>query len=210
MSDLDDESDREVSSAGDESEISASLREHATALSSVLSSLSEEPRPILSIASSLVTTLRAGGKVLLAGNGGSAAEAQHFSAELIGRFKRDRPPFAALSLTTDTSILTAVANDYSYDDVFARQVLGLGLPGDLLVAFSTSGESHNLLRAAAAAKQRGMRVAAFTGSRPSSLERAADWTVRVPAAETALVQEAHTALTHLLCGIVERELAPAP
>src|SRR6266567_6608855 len=108
----------------------------------------------------LIETLRSGHKVLVAGNGGSAAEAQHFAAELVGRFKRERSPYAVLSLTTDTSILTAIANDYGYQDVFARQVRGFGECGDLLVLFSTSGESENLVRAATAAQQCLMSVAA--------------------------------------------------
>src|SRR5215470_15763267 len=103
---------------------------------------------ITEVTTRLIETLRSGHKVLVAGNGGSAAEAQHFAAELVGRFKRERAPYAVLSLTTDTSILTAVANDYGYRDVFARQVHALGQPGDLFIAFSTSGESENLLRAA--------------------------------------------------------------
>lgn len=103
----------------------------------------------------LVRALRERHKVLVAGNGGSAAEAQHFAAELVGRFKRERAPYAALALTTDSSILTAIANDYGYADVFARQVLGLGQPGDVLIAYSTSGESENLVRAAQAARAAG-------------------------------------------------------
>jgi D-sedoheptulose 7-phosphate isomerase len=148
--------------------------------------------------------------VLVAGNGGSAAEAQHFAAELVGRFKRERAPYAVLSLTTDTALLTAVANDYGYTDVFARQVRALGQPGDLLVAFSTSGESENLVRAATAARRHGMAVAAVTGGRPSRLERLADVTVRVPVVDTAVAQELHMAVTHILCDIVESELAAPP
>src|SRR5437660_5286743 len=155
----------------------------------------------------LVATLRSGHKVLTVGNGGSAAEAQHFAAELVGRFKRERAPYAVLSLTTDTSILTAVANDYGYQDVFARQVLAFGQPGDLLVAFSTSGESENLLRAAAEAQHCMMAVIAVTGDRPSRLECLADVTVRVPTVDTAVTQELHMVVTHILCDIVESELA---
>lgn len=154
----------------------------------------------------MIETLRGGGKVLLAGNGGSAAEAQHFAAELVGRFQRERPAYAALALTTDTSILTAVANDYSYEDIFARQVAGLGRRGDLLIAFSTSGESENLVRAAETARERQIAVVAVTGNRPSRLEGAADLTVRTPAEETPVVQELHTMITHLLCDIAETDL----
>jgi len=158
------------------------------------------------VATRLVAALRGGSKVLVAGNGGSAAEAQHFAAELVGRFKRERAPYAVLALTADTAILTAVGNDYGYPDVFARQVLAFGQPGDLLLAFSTSGESENLLRAATAARQRGMGVIATTGERRSSLERAADLTLRMPVADTAVVQELHKIVTHVLCDLVERDL----
>ena len=159
------------------------------------------------VATLLIETLRGGRKVLVAGNGGSAAEAQHFAAELVGRFKRERSPYAVLSLTTDTSILTAVANDYGYEDVFARQVLALGQPGDVLMAFSTSGESENLLRAAMAARRRQMTVVAITGERRSRLQWQADITVRVPVVDTAVAQELHMVMTHVLCDIVESHLA---
>jgi D-sedoheptulose 7-phosphate isomerase len=159
------------------------------------------------VAARLIQTLRSGHKVLVAGNGGSAAEAQHFAAELVGRFKRERDPYAVLSLTTDTSILTAVANDYGYHDVFARQILAFGQPDDMLIAFSTSGESENLVRAAEAGRRSLMAVVAITGDRPSRLELLADMTVRVPVVDTALAQELHMIVTHILCDIVETELA---
>ncbi len=155
----------------------------------------------------LVETLRTGHKVLVAGNGGSAAEAQHFAAELVGRFKRERAPYAVLSLTTDTSILTAVANDYGYQDVFARQVHALGQPGDLFIAFSTSGESENLLRAAMVGRQLQVTIVAITGDHPSRLQALADLTIRVPIVDTAIVQEMHMIVTHILCDIVESELS---
>ena len=158
------------------------------------------------VAARLVETLRSGHKVLVVGNGGSAAEAQHFAAELVGRFKRERDPYAVLSLTTDTSILTAVANDYGYYDVFARQILAFGQPGDMLIAFSTSGESENLVRAAEAGRRSLMSIVAITGDRPSRLELLADTTVRVPVVDTALAQELHMIVTHILCDIVETEL----
>lgn len=154
----------------------------------------------------LVQTLRSGHKVLIAGNGGSAAEAQHFAAELVGRFKRERSPYAVLSLTTDTSILTAIANDYGYQDIFARQILALGQPEDMLIVFSTSGESDNLLYAATAARRCKMKIIAITGDQPNSLESLADVTVHVPSVDTAITQELHMVLTHILCDIVESEL----
>jgi len=163
--------------------------------------------PLAEIAAQLVETVRTKHKVLVAGNGGSAAEAQHFAAEFVGRFKREREPYAVLSLTTDTSILTAVSNDYGYQDVFARQVYAFGQPGDMLICFSTSGESENLVRAAIVGRERLMRVVAVTGNCPNRLERLADLTVRAPVADTALVQELHMMVTHILCDIVESELA---
>ena len=163
--------------------------------------------PLAEVATRLIETLRTGHKALVAGNGGSAAEAQHFAAELVGRFKREREPYAVLSLTTDTSILTAIANDYSYADVFARQVSAFGQRGDMFIAFSTSGSSENLIRAAMAAHERLMAVVAITGDCASRLESIADITVRVPHADTAIVQELHMAVTHILCDIVESELA---
>ena len=155
----------------------------------------------------LLETLQSGHKVLVAGNGGSAAEAQHFAAELVGRFKRERAPYAVLSLTTDTSILTAVANDYGYRDVFARQVHALGQPGDLFIAFSTSGESENLLRAAIVGRRRQVSIIAITGDHPGRLLSLADLAIRVPVVDTAIVQEMHMVVTHILCDIVEAELS---
>lgn len=154
----------------------------------------------------LIETLRSGHKVLIAGNGGSAAEAQHFAAELVGRFKRERSPYAVLSLTTDTSILTAIANDYGYQDIFARQILALGQPQDMLIVFSTSGESENLLYAATAARRCMMTIIAITGDQPNSLESLADVAVHVPSVDTAITQELHMVVTHILCDIVESEL----
>lgn len=176
-------------------------------LDSALGQFAEQPVPLSKAAGWLIETLRKGNKVFVAGNGGSAAEAQHFAAELVGRFKRERQPYAVLSLTTDTSILTAIANDYGYHEVFARQVVGLSQPGDLLVLFSTSGESENLIRAAVAAQQCLTRVIAITGERPSRLERHADVTLRVPSTDTAIAQELHMIVTHILCDLVEAELS---
>lgn len=176
-------------------------------LDSALAQFVTQTAPLTEAVAMLIETLRNGNKVFVAGNGGSAAEAQHFAAELVGRFKRERAPYAVLSLTTDTSILTAIANDYGYQEVFARQVIGLSQPGDLLITFSTSGESENLLRAAVAAQECLMRVIAITGERPSRLESQADVTVRVPSNDTAIAQELHMIVTHILCDLVEAELS---
>lgn len=183
------------------------LNWHRSVLDSAFSQFSTQAAFISAVAALLIETLQKGNKVLVAGNGGSAAEAQHFAAELVGRFKRERSPYAVLSLTTDTSILTAIANDYGYEDVFARQVLAFGQPGDVFIAFSTSGESENLIRAAKAARQCLMQVIAITGKRVNQLECQANLTVHVPATDTALAQELHMIVTHILCDLVESELA---
>jgi D-sedoheptulose 7-phosphate isomerase len=187
--------------------ITSALARRQTALDSALVQLASHPAILAEAAVLLITALRTGHKVLVAGNGGSASEAQHFAAELVGRFKREREAYAVLSLTTDSSVLTAVANDYGYQDVFARQVAAFGQSEDVLVAFSTSGESGNLLRAALAARRRSMTVIAVTGDRMSRLARLADVTVRVPAVDTAIAQELHLVVTHVLCEIVESELS---
>ena len=151
--------------------------------------------------------LRLGHKALIAGNGGSAAEAQHLAGELVGRFQRERAPYAALALTTDTAILTAIANDYGYEEVFARQVRALAQPGDVFIGLSTSGASPNVLRAARACHERGVAVIAITGERPNALARMADIALRMPTLATAATQELHLAMIHILCDIVETELA---
>lgn len=185
----------------------AALMERRTALEAALAELQTRAQTLAEVADLLVRSLAGGGKVLAAGNGGSAAEAQHFAAELVGRFKRERGPYAALALTTDTAILTALANDYGYQHVFARQVCGLGCPGDVFIAISTSGESENLVRAAEAAGACGITAIGLTGERASRLERVCDLTIRVPTRDTAAAQELHMAVTHILCDIVEAELA---
>src|SRR6266436_5994305 len=157
-------------------------------LDTALAQFIRRAEAVTEVATLLVETLRSGHKVLVAGNGGSAAEAQHFASELVGRFKRERAPYAVLSLTTDTSILTAVANDYGYQDVFARQVNALGRPADMLIAFSTSGDSENLVRAAVEAQRCLMTVIAVTGDRPNRLECMADPAMRVPGVDTAIIQ----------------------
>ncbi len=185
------------------------LAERRVTLDRALADLGTARGELGEAAGRLIVTLRGGGKVLVAGNGGSAAEAQHFAAELVGRFKREREPYAVLALCTDSAILTAVANDYGYAEVFARQIRALGGAGDLLLAFSTSGESENLVRAAAAGRERGMSIVVITGERASRLACAADLAIRVPAADTAVAQELHTIVTHVLCDIVEASLSNA-
>ena len=154
-------------------------------------------------ASLIVDSLARGGKVLAFGNGGSAADAQHLVAELVGRFQRDRRGFAAIALTTDTSVLTSVANDYGFERVFARQVEALGRAGDVAVAISTSGESPNVAAGVAAARSQGMRVLALTGRNGGRVGADADVHVNVPHTSAARVQEVHRTLIHAICEIVE-------
>jgi len=146
--------------------------------------------------------LRAGGKVMACGNGGSAADSQHFAAELLNRFEKERAPLAAIALTTDTSTLTSIANDYAYDQVFAKQVAALGRAGDVLLAISTSGNSSNVIEAMKVARERGVRVVALTGKgggRMNELLAAGDVHLCVPADRTARIQEVHLLTLHCLC-----------
>lgn len=153
--------------------------------------------------------LQAGGKVMSCGNGGSAGDAQHFSAELLNRFERERPGLAAIALSTDTSTLTSIANDYAYEQVFSKQVLALGRPGDVLLAISTSGNSPNVVAAMAAARERGVRVVALTGrkgGRMAEVLAPGDIEIRVPADRTARIQEVHLVVIHCLCDGIDRSL----
>ncbi|HET7674637.1 MAG TPA: phosphoheptose isomerase [Gammaproteobacteria bacterium] len=149
------------------------------------------------------------GKLLSCGNGGSAADAQHFAAELLNRFERERPPLAAVALTTDSSTLTSIGNDYSFDDIFAKQVAGLGRKGDVLFAISTSGNSVNVLRAIEAAHARELRVVALTGRDGGKIGAAltdGDVEIRVPAESTARIQEVHLLVLHCLCDLIDAHL----
>jgi len=156
--------------------------------------------------SRLATTLVAGGRVLAAGNGGSAAQAQHLTAELVGRYRHERRSFSALCLSAETSSLTAIVNDYGPDELFARQVDGHGRPGDVLVLMSTSGRSPNLLEAARRGRGLGLDVWAFTGPAPNPLADLADETLAVDSPYTATVQELHLVALHILCAAVDRAL----
>ncbi|MEU8803610.1 SIS domain-containing protein [Spirillospora sp. NPDC048819] len=158
----------------------------------------------------LAGVLRGGGRLLACGNGGSAAEAQHLTAELVGRFEDERRPLSAIPLHADTSSVTAIGNDYGPVDVFARQVQAHGRPGDVLVCLSTSGRSPNVVAAAHRARQLGLTAWAITGPGPSALAEACDDAITVEAAATATVQEIHLAAIHLLCGVVDDALGVRP
>jgi D-sedoheptulose 7-phosphate isomerase len=165
--------------------------------------------PLSAAVGVMVAALMNGGKVLACGNGGSAGDAQHFAAELVGRFERERPGLAAISLATDTSILTAVANDYAYNLVFSKQVEALGQPGDVLLAISTSGNSGNVVAAINAAHAREMHVVALTGKDGGAIAKlmaAGDIELRVPAARTARIQEVHLLAIHCLCDGIDCSL----
>lgn len=150
-----------------------------------------------------VQALESGGKILLAGNGGSAADAQHIAGEFVSRFAFDRPGLPALALTVDTSILTAISNDYGYEKLFSRQVQALGQQGDVFIGYSTSGKSPNVLRAFEEARSRGLLSIGFTGNRGGVMRGLCDHLLEVPSAETPKIQEGHLVLGHILCGLVE-------
>jgi len=153
-----------------------------------------------------VQSLQKGGKLMLCGNGGSAADSQHLAAEFTGRFIKDRPPIAAVALSTDTSALTCIANDYSFNEIFARQVQALGKAGDCLIAISTSGNSGNVLAAVAAAKSLGISTIGLLGRDGGQLKAQCDIAIVVPSQVTARIQEAHILIGHSLCGAVELKL----
>jgi D-sedoheptulose 7-phosphate isomerase len=158
----------------------------------------------------VVTALRAGRKLLLCGNGGSAADAQHWAGELVSRFYYDRPGLPAIALTTDTSILTAIGNDYGYDRVFSRQVEALGQQGDVLFAISTSGNSKNVIAAIEAARARGIAVVGFTGESGGAMAGLCDLCIRIPSPSTPRIQEGHEVLGHAICAMVEAAIFPRP
>lgn len=178
------------------------LREH-TELFQRLAALA----PVVEHAARLVAEcLRDGGKLMLCGNGGSAADSQHIAAELTGRFQRERPAMAAIALTVDSSALTCIGNDYGFEDIFARQVQGLGRRGDCLLAISTSGRSPNVLRAVAAANAQGICTIGLTGRDGAPLSQECRLAIRVPGDVTARIQEAHIFIGHALCGLIDENL----
>jgi D-sedoheptulose 7-phosphate isomerase len=161
---------------------------------------------ILEIAGYFIDCLKKGGKVIIFGNGGSASDSQHIAAELVGRFNKDRRAFAAIALTTNTSILTAIANDYGYEAVFSRQIEALGLKNDIAVGLSTSGKAKNVAAAIRQAKKMGLKTVVFTGGDGGELSKLADVVLTVPSPVTARIQEAHITVGHIICELVEDEL----
>jgi D-sedoheptulose 7-phosphate isomerase len=183
-------------------------RRHLAESQEALSAANGDPfvKEMIAVADAVSKSLKAGGKVLICGNGGSAADAQHIAAELIGRFEKERRPLPAIALTTDTSALTAIGNDYGFDHVYERQVNGLGNNGDVLIGISTSGRSKNILKALEAGKARGLTNIGFTGKDARDMGSLCDLTLRAPSDRTAVIQQIHITAAHVICGLVERRL----
>jgi D-sedoheptulose 7-phosphate isomerase len=193
--------------------MSTGIRETILRSAAVLQRMADDAEACATIAAIIdtsVAALKAGGKLLFCGNGGSAADAQHWAGELVSRFMYDRPGLAAIALTTDSSILTAIGNDYGYDYSFARQVEALGAPGDVLFAISTSGRSGNVLAALRAARAKGLRTAGFTGEDGGAMPALTDHCLRAPSAITPLIQEAHEVAGHAICAMIEQRMFPRP
>ena len=161
---------------------------------------------MVAVASECVKSLRNSGKIILAGNGGSAADAQHIAGELVSRFAFDRPGLPAIALTTDTSIITAIANDYGYERLFERQIQALGNPGDIFIAYSTSGSSKNIIFALIEAKRIGLVTVGLTGNNNGIMNEHCDYLFAVPSKLTPKIQEGHLIIGHSLCGIIENEI----
>ena len=187
--------------------IRESIRESIAVKSNMLENEHTEQQ-IDAMAALCIHSLKAGGKILFCGNGGSAADAQHLSAELSGRYRYDRPPLFAEALHVNTSFVTAVANDYHYDLVFARMLEAMGRKGDVLVALSTSGNSPSVVKAAEKAQSIGMQVIGFTGAHGGKLKDISNHLLQVPSNVTARIQEAHIMVGHILCDLIERAMFP--
>ncbi|WP_419654741.1 D-sedoheptulose 7-phosphate isomerase [Campylobacter lanienae] len=175
------------------------LRSHLEVANSVLS-VEEQ---VMKVANIVVDTLKNGNKIIICGNGGSAADAQHFAAELTGRYKSERASLGAIALSTDTSAITAIGNDYGYDMVFSRQLSGVGRAGDLLVAISTSGNSQNVLKAIQVAKENGIKSVGLSGKGGGAMNDACDINIVVPSNDTARIQEMHILIIHTICAAVD-------
>lgn len=184
--------------------IKKAIEENKTTITSL--SLPESTDLIKKAAGKITRSIRSGGKAIVFGNGGSAADSQHMVAELIGRFKKERKGFAAIALTTNTSTLTALSNDYSYDITFKRQLEALGRRGDIAIGISTSGTAKNVIAALAAAKKRGLATIALTGRDGGKLKSMADISIVVKSKDTPRIQEAHILIIHILCELVENSM----
>ncbi len=193
----------------DAAALAATLRDRILTSAEVKRRLAERIDDAVAVAAELVSAIRSGRKLLLFGNGGSAADAQHIAAELIGHFYLDRRPLPAMALTVDTSALTAIGNDYSFDLIFARQVQALGQHGDVAIGLSTSGNSANVVEGLAAARAGGLITVAMTGEQGGRAGEIADFCVRVPSAETPRIQESHILLGHVWAEIVEAAVVAA-
>ncbi|WP_411859263.1 D-sedoheptulose-7-phosphate isomerase [Burkholderia sp. BKH01] len=195
--------EKESMTIGVESEIRRTL----SVLTALVSDREQLAR-IEQVAERVTAALRTGNKILLAGNGGSAADAQHIAGEFVSRFNFDRPGLAAFALTVDSSVMTAIGNDYGYEKLFERQIQATGRPGDIFWAYSTSGRSPNILRALDVAKAAGMFSVGFTGNGPGAAEmrQRADISIEIPSASTPKIQEGHLVCGHIICGIVEERI----
>ena len=185
-------------------DLQAIFEEHLEVIRSLKERQAGEIKQLVKKAAEVV---RNGGTIFFCGNGGSAADSQHLAAELVGRYERERDALPAVALTVDTSVLTAIGNDYGFEDIFHRQLLGLGKAGDLLVAISTSGNSPNVLKAVETARQKGMFTAGLTGKGGGKLAGACDLAIVVPSNRTSRIQEAHIIIGHMMCQFVEAELS---
>lgn len=184
----------------------AETEDHVATLAKVRSELKE---PFVQLVAASVACLKNGGKILFFGNGGSAADAQHLATELVVRFRKNRPSLAAIALTTDTSALTAIGNDFGFEDLFSRQVEGLGRKGDVVIGISTSGNSPNVLKALKLAREMGLVTVGFGGGTGGKLADVSDISLIVPSPVTARIQECHILLGHMLCGAIEAEMGYA-
>jgi D-sedoheptulose 7-phosphate isomerase len=183
------------------------IREELNRLGELVSAVArQQAGEVAALARLVAGVLKSGGVLYFAGNGGSAADAQHLATEYVVRYSRSRAALPAIALTTDSSLLTACGNDFSFEEIFARQVEALCRPGDLLILHSTSGASPNLLRAARAARDRGVRVAALLGKGGGALKALVDLAIVIPSDDTSHIQELHLAIQHVVCALVEREL----
>jgi D-sedoheptulose 7-phosphate isomerase len=194
----------------DQQSIAATIRSRILTSSEVMRTFAEDVDDVVAVADRLVAAFRGGHKLLLFGNGGSAADAQHIAAELVGRFAFDRPPLPAIALTVDTSALTAIGNDMSFDIVFARQVDALGQPGDVAIGLTTSGNSRNVVAGLEAARAKGLLTVAMTGRSGGRAAAFAELSVRVPSDETPRIQESHILVGHIWSEIIEAAIFPRP